>query len=183
VIFVGRICYQKNVEVFLDVVRRFRGDKNIHFTLVGAGHYAGDKEYLERSLGAGELDEGLLSLIDWMPRDQLLDLYAQADVCILTSRYESFGYVVAEANAVGTPAVVSGVDGVRDIVLDGVSGYINPDSSAESFYDALEKLRDNPELLAEMGRHAHARVLERFNIEKNARMLAEFYDKQLLLAR
>ena len=176
IVFVGRICYQKNVELFLDVVACFNGDSSVKFTLIGPGHYPEDRKALNRLMHSRSIDPRKIEVLDWMPREQLLPHFAVADVCMLTSRYESFGYVVAEANAMETPAVATSVDGVCDIVEDGVTGILIGSNRAEDFADALRHLRDAPATRRRMGVEARKRVKSLFNIERNSKLLAEFYE-------
>ena len=67
--------------------------------------------------------------------------YSAADAFALLSEFETFGMVVLEAMAAGLPVMVSERMGVRDIVSDGVNGFVVPvDGVTESCADRFEKL-------------------------------------------
>ncbi len=91
-------------------------------------------------------------------REAVLRELERTTVCAAPSRWESFGYVVAEAQAVGRPVVVSSIPPFRDLVEDGVTGRIAPDESGEAWAGALIDLLRNQQRAAEMGQAGAARI-------------------------
>lgn len=83
---------------------------------------------------------------------------AAADVLVITSMYESFGYVAVEGCAAGTPIVASRVDGLMDVIRDGREGYLVPPDNPSELAERLVHLLKNPELRAEMGRNGRLRA-------------------------
>ena len=70
----------------------------------------------------------------------------QADVlCAPSLGGESFGMVLTEAFAAGTPVVASDIAGYRDVVRDGVDGVLVPRGDAQALAEALRDLYDEPE--------------------------------------
>lgn len=74
------------------------------------------------------------------------------------------GYKALQCMAAGVPVVVSDVGSNRDIVRDGMDGYVVPDNAA--FTAAVERLIVSPADRARMGRHARQRVEEGYSIER-----------------
>ena len=74
---------------------------------------------------------------------------------------ESFGMVLTEAFAAGTPVVASDIAGYRDVVRDGVDGVLVPRGDAQALAEALRDLYDEPDRRAAMARAA-ALGVERF---------------------
>jgi phosphatidylinositol alpha-mannosyltransferase len=74
---------------------------------------------------------------------------------------ESFGMVLTEAFAAGTPAVASDIAGYRDVVRNGINGILVPPSDAKALADALRDLWTQPRQLEFMSRAAAADA-ERF---------------------
>ena len=86
----------------------------------------------------------------------------RADVlCAPSLGGESFGMVLTEAFAAGTPAIASDIAGYRDVVRDGVDGILVPPADAQALADALRNLWTQPLQLAAMSRAAAASA-ERF---------------------
>lgn len=99
-LFVGRISYEKNVPAFLEM--DFPGTKVV--------------------CGVGPLQAQLRQRypqarwVGLLPRDQLARLYAAADLFVFPSRSETFGLVMAEAMACGTPVAAYPVDGPLEVL-------------------------------------------------------------------
>lgn len=103
---------------------------------------------------------------------QLRALYRRADLFALPTRAECFGIATVEAMASGLPAIVGDVGGARDIVEDGVDGWlIEPNGSA--LCRALERAIDQREQLPDMGRRARQAAEKRFDGSRNDARLVE----------
>jgi glycosyltransferase involved in cell wall biosynthesis len=104
---------------------------------------------------------------------------ALADFLCLPSYREGFGTVVIEAAALGVPTVGSRIYGLMDAVVDGVTGMLVPPRDAVALADAMRRLLDAPERLAEMGRAARQRCRAEFDAEVVNRRLADEYERLL----
>src|SRR5205085_549564 len=86
----------------------------------------------------------------------------RADVlCAPSLGGESFGMVLTEAFAAGTPVVASDIAGYRDVVRDGIDGVLVPPGDAQALAEALRDLWEEPAHRDELARSAAAHV-ERF---------------------
>jgi glycosyltransferase involved in cell wall biosynthesis len=99
-LFVGRVSYEKNIDAFLKL--------DIPGTKVVCGVGPLQAQLKERYPQARWL--GVL------PRDELAQVYAAADVFVFPSRSETFGLVMLEAMATGTPVAAFPVDGPLEVV-------------------------------------------------------------------
>lgn len=99
-LYVGRISYEKNIPAFLEM--RFSGSK----VVCGVGP-------LERQLRERYPDVHWFGLL---PREELARLYGCADVLVFPSRNETFGLVMLEAMACGTPVAAFPVDGPLELL-------------------------------------------------------------------
>ena len=75
-----------------------------------------------------------------LPREDLLNAYADAQLFVLHSREESQGIVFAEAMATGLPVVATRVGGIPYVVADGKSGLLCPYADVEAMADMVERL-------------------------------------------
>jgi glycosyltransferase involved in cell wall biosynthesis len=105
----------------------------------------------------GALDSAL-ELTGPVPRAQMLQQYAWADVFLLPSICEGSATVVYEALAAGLPVVCTPNTG--SVVRDGVDGFIVSIRNAEAIADSLLRFVRNPQLLREMGTNAKTRASE-----------------------
>jgi glycosyltransferase involved in cell wall biosynthesis len=84
--------------------------------------------------------------------------YAAADVCVVPSIEDGFCYVVLEAMACGLPVVISDQVGARDLVDDGVEGYVVPAGDPGALRDRIDHLRADSALRRWMGDAARRRA-------------------------
>jgi glycogen(starch) synthase len=112
---------------------------------------------LARELGVCEIVEFTDA---WSP-NAVVDEMTKAHVCAVPSRWESFGLVAAEACALGRPVVASGIPGLDEVVVDGVTGRLAPVDDAAAFGDALADLLASPEVAERMGSAAAADIATR----------------------
>lgn len=146
VVLVGRLHPQKDVGTLLEATVAIRAH---HPDLVVA--VAGDgpqRAALERR--ATEL--GLDTTVRFLgARDDPADLMAAADVVVMCSLWESYGFVVAEALGLGRPLVATAVGPVPDMVIDGVTGRLVPPSDPPALAVATLDLLDHPDIAADLG--------------------------------
>lgn len=93
-------------------------------------------------------------------RTQLLEHYRSADLFVLPSLCDSFGFVFLEAMSQGLPCVGTTMNAMPDIIGD--SGYVVPPRDARALADAITEFYKSPELRLQLGTRALARVRERF---------------------
>lgn len=93
-------------------------------------------------------------------RQRLRELYRQAAVMVLPSRWEPYGLVLLEAMAHALPCVATTVGTIPDIVEDGVTGLLVPPAQPRPLADAIITLLQDPERSAAMGEAGHRRVVE-----------------------
>lgn len=111
-----------------------------------------------------DMEEAFIKTVDWHSQDLIPDLYAQADVCVIPSLWhEPFGIVALEAMAAGKPVIASRVGGLKDIVLDGVTGFLVDPENVEQIVEKIELLIQNPTLCSLMGQAGRKRVKEHYS--------------------
>ncbi len=173
--FVGRFSPGKGHEELLaaaDIIRKQRA--NVRFLIVGEASY-GERQYelrirgLARSLGLEE------TVLFTGFRKNIPEAMASFDILAFPSHAESFGVVLIEAMAMELPVVSTDCDGVLDIVVNGETGFYVPPRHAPELAAALLKLIDSPETRRRMGKAGRARVLEKFDQQKQIDALVEIY--------
>ncbi|MBF4510698.1 MAG: glycosyltransferase [Aeromicrobium sp.] len=137
--------------------------------LVGEGELDAELRALAAELGLAE------SVRFVAPREGLAPAYADADVFVLSSRWEGLPYVVLEAMSFGLPVVSTRVDGIPEAVVDGTSGLLVPSSAPEALASAIAGVLDDPDTRARMGAAGAAIVAERFGLDRMADELVAVY--------
>lgn len=146
-LFVGKKWEQKGGEEAVAITDglRHRGiDAHLH--VVGTTPEVG-RAYIHEH---GLLDKSI-------PEEKALlhQLYVNAHVLLLPSRYEGFGIVAVEAAAYGVPALAYRVGGLTKAVTNGKSGYLfDPTESVKAFVDTIERWKTYPEEYEALSRGA-----------------------------
>lgn len=135
VLFVGQLSVRKGIH---DLARaaRLAALPGLTLTFVGAVQPETSR------LLAGAADVGV-EVVGARPKAELPSFYSWADVMVLPSISEGFGYVICEALACGCPVIASEQTGAENIVTDGVNGFVVPIRSPEAIADRLVWLYDH----------------------------------------
>ena len=167
ILFVGRIEQWKGIE---DLIAAFlRLDPMGKTGLVLAGSGPGLLRLRRRAKTRGWRN---LFLPGFVPRDRLPLYYSTADVFVLPTWHDSWGFVVNEAMASGLPVVVSSVAGAaRDLVHDGENGFVYPVRDVERLRSALHTILSRRGLRERMGQ-ASRKIIEKFSPEGSAAAMA-----------
>jgi len=96
------------------------------------------------------------------------DALERADVVVATSRGETFGNAVVEAQLARRPVVATAVDGHRETVLDGETGVLVPTDDPVALAAAVASLLDDPALADRLADAGRRRALQRFSIQRYA---------------
>jgi phosphatidylinositol alpha-mannosyltransferase len=164
--FVGQAVERKGLPVLLRAFEALREHVPVRLTLVGAE--ADDvSQVLEDATGITALGK-----VDDATKDRVL---READVlCAPSLGGESFGMVLTEAFAQGTPVVASDIPGYRDVVRQDVDGVLVPRGDATALAEALRDLALDPARRVALARAATERA-ERFAWPRVADEVLEAY--------
>jgi glycosyltransferase involved in cell wall biosynthesis len=124
-VFAGRLVRQKALSVAFEAVRR-----NEEVTLLVAGD-GPERAKIEAGAPAN------VRFLGAQPREQVFALMRAADATLLSSDWESFGLVVAESLAVGTPVLAASAGGVGEVLEDGRNGLLVPAGDVEGLAAAI----------------------------------------------
>lgn len=153
-LFVGSLSWEKGPEVAVEAVGRVDG---VGLMLVGEGP---DREALETL--ADRVAPG--RVVFRSPVAVVHDYLAASDLLLLTSRTEAVPAVVIEAGMAAVPVVAASVGAVPEMLLDGEAGILVEPGDVAAFGDAVEALVRSPERAVGLGRRAHDRFVERYDI-------------------
>ncbi|WP_067833306.1 glycosyltransferase family 4 protein [Actinomadura kijaniata] len=162
---VTRLVPHKRVDHLLDLAERLRPHRpGLRINVIGRGP---EHDRLAAAIADRGLT-GVVTLRGFVSEEDKAALVARADLHLSASQGEGWGLCVAEAAALGVPTVAYDVDGLRDAVRDGVTGWLVPggEDLAATVERALKEL-DDPVRRAEVTAACRAWAAE-FDWERTA---------------
>jgi glycosyltransferase involved in cell wall biosynthesis len=174
VLFCARLLKAKGIGEFVHAARILKS-KGIEARFLVAGDVApGNHDSITQEEIKDWQEEGS---IEWLgQRGDIPALMRACSVVTLPSYYgEGVPKVLLEAAATGRPIVTTTMPGCKDVVEDGVSGFLVEPRDAWGLAEALEKLLMDKNLRTRMGEAGRKRAEEMFSLEKvNAKTLAVY---------
>jgi glycosyltransferase involved in cell wall biosynthesis len=167
---VGRLWPQKRVKDLIwaaDLLKTTRDDA--HLLVIGDGP---QRSRLERYRDQSLITERVHFLGE---RDDVPRLMQHFDVLWLASEYEGQSNAIMEAMAVGVPVIATDIPGNRDLVVDGVTGYLVPVGDRFEFTRRTHWLLDDESLRRRLGDAGRQRVLTDFTVEQMVGRHAALY--------
>lgn len=141
-IYVGRLSKSKGIEdaiLALSEISKNYGE--VQFWVVGSG----EKSYLDylrkmaKKNGVGER----IKFFGFVSEEKKFELMAKAHVLVAPSMKEGWGLTVPEAGSVGTPAVGYNVGGLREVILDGKTGYLTSSNNPKELAGSAIRMLEN----------------------------------------
>jgi glycosyltransferase involved in cell wall biosynthesis len=149
-LMLGRLHEEKGQFVLLAALADVRLQKRgIRVLFVGDGPHRSSMEEAARGLGL----ENVVSFLG--PRTDVPVLMAAADVVVVPSLAESFGFVALEAMALGRPVVAAATGGLTELIDDGRTGLLVSPGDPVALAAGISRLLANPPLAAALGASGH----------------------------
>jgi len=167
-LFVGRLAAVKGLPVLFEAMQKLVQDiPDFHLTVIGDGP---DRKVLENTAH----DLGLsahISFVGYKSQSEVAETLTKQDMLILPSFAEGVPVVLMEAMAAELPVVTTQIAGVPELVQDGISGRLVPPGDAPALQKAVQHVLSDPNIARAMGQAGRARVIEEFDIRKEAAWL------------
>lgn len=161
---VARLDPVKAHDILLDAIAKLvPSHPRLHLVCIGDGELKAELVALARSLDIAD------HVRFAGRRRDVARLLPAFDVACLTSRYECAPLAVIEAMAAGVPVVATDVGAVRDLVAQGVEGYLVDPGDSAALADRIARLAADEEIRTRMGAAGRARAERQFRIEDTAR--------------
>ena len=190
ILFVGRITRQKGIIYLVRAIQYL--DPGFQIVLcAGAPDTAEIAQEMKEAVGQANAKHGDIIWIDEMvSKKTVYQLYSHAAVFCCPSIYEPFGIINLEAMACETPVVASAVGGIKEVVVDGETGFLvpleqsqtspfeplDPDKFSRDLAGKINKLMRDPELRQQFGKAGRKRAVEKFSWNAIAAETKKLYE-------
>lgn len=170
ILFVGRLDTPKNPLMLLRVAEKtLKAHPDVLFTLVGDGEFYGD---CHDFITSHNLSDNV-QLVGW--QNNVQQFYASHDIFIMTSIYEAFGLIFLEAGYNKLPTVATNVEGIPEVIENGVTGLLSDANNEEMMVANLTKLIEDADLRIKMGENAYRNVTTKFSADRMAEQYRQLY--------
>lgn len=161
VFLISRLLKHKGIKEYLEASRIvMESHRNVGFYLVGPA----DKSMYAFPLETINEYKDTVSYIG--PRNDIPEILSLADIVVLPSYYrEGIPRILLEAACLGKPIVTTDVPGCKEVVEDGVNGYLVPHKNPTALASAIEKLFLDEDLRTKMGQIGREKVINEFSLE------------------
>jgi alpha-maltose-1-phosphate synthase len=190
VLFVGRITRQKGVTHLVDAISYFPPETQV-VLCAGAPDTPEIAAELRQKVEAARTHHPRIVWIEKMvTKPQAIQLYSNCQVFCCPSVYEPFGIINLEAMACRAPVVASATGGIKEVVVDGETGYLvpfdhdpvtsfprHPEVFARDLAARLNQLLADPEKCRRFGDAGRQRVEETFSWTAIAQQTIDLYEK------
>jgi glycosyltransferase involved in cell wall biosynthesis len=168
ILFLSTVSKEKGVGVLLAALITLR-DRGIAFRCKIVGRPINKRE--DEEIRSTIRDQGLSEVVVWqeeLQTSQKTEIYSNADIFCFPTHYhaESFGLVSVEAMMFALPVVATAWRGLREIVVEGETGFLVPVKAPALLAGRLQELIERPEMRKRMGEAGRRRFLENYTVEK-----------------
>lgn len=172
VLEVGELSARKNHKIIIDAISRLDNQKYVFLICGKAMTNFGTYDYLKKYAQEKNVRTVFLGF-----RSDIPELNQCADIAVLPSLREGLGLAGIEALASGIPVVGSNVQGIKDYIVDGVTGFLCNSTDAEAFAEKIEAL-SAAKLRASM-RDACVAKAKEFDIAVSHEQMEKIYSEML----
>jgi alpha-maltose-1-phosphate synthase len=191
VLFVGRIARQKGIIHLVNAIEYL--DSGTEVVLCAGApdtpEIAAEMKANVERVRAQRPDVNVIWVAEMVSKKIVYQLYSHAGVFCCPSIYEPFGIINLEAMACETPVVASAVGGIKEVVVDGETGFLvpleqsdqspfealNPDKFARDLAEKLNAVTRDPQLRKRFGQAGRKRAVDKFSWQAIAIATKEMY--------
>lgn len=174
IIYIGRPCYQKNMDLLVDVARKLRSAKaKVKMLLLGVGYYSPDLTELKKNISEKGLEDFVITK-PWLSREETYAYVRDALFYLSTSRYEGLPLSIIEAMCLGKVIVATKAVGNIDCIRNGENGFL-VDEEADDIAEKCLRLVNDEALRRSMGSSSRKIYENEFDIDKKIPLLMNIY--------
>ena len=166
VLLPARILWDKGIADFVEIANRMKSyEVNVRFVLVGD-----PDPHNPESVSMLQLEEWLeKGVIEWWGhKEEMQNIYQQATIVCLPSYREGLPKSLLEAASCALPIVTYDVPGCREVVIDGINGFLVPLKDEHALLNAIKKLLNDVSLCDKFGQAGRDLVIREFSQQKIA---------------
>lgn len=172
ILMIARAIWHKGISEYYEAADILK-DENVKFVLIGDTDDGNMSCADESFLNGGH--------VTWLGhRDDIQEQIDSCDIFVLPSYREGIPRTLLEASSLAKPIVTTDTVGCREVVDDGVNGYLVPIKNAKSLAAKIKMLIDDKDLRDIMGRNGRIKAINEFDVNIVVKKYLEIYDKKII---
>lgn len=174
-LFASRFLKEKGVEIFADIGRQLLSEGvDARFALVGEVDPGNPSSVSEEQITVWQQD----GIENWGFRQDMPEVFASCHlVCLPSYRREGIPRVLIEAASCGRPIITFDMPGCREIVQNGVTGFVVPAKDVSAYKSAVRRLVEDAKLRQQLGLAGRKRVEHMFSLDQVIRQTLDIYNQ------
>ncbi len=173
--FIGYLGHHKGLAVLLEALPCLDNLERVRLLVVGDGEQADALKALSGELGL----DAQVTFLGRIDNQAIRSVYDQLDALVVPSIWpENSPVTISEAMASGLPVLASDIGGMRELVADGVTGFLVSPGDSMALAERIERLLAAPELRERMGQAARA-TIGACSVEHQVDQIVEVYGRAI----
>jgi glycosyltransferase involved in cell wall biosynthesis len=172
-LYIGRLSYRKGALDLLEIMREVLKHRRIQLIVCGKGELEGGIK--KKIANDKELRENV-TLLGHIAREEMPEIYRNATIFVLPSRYEGLPTVVLEAMASGVPVIAKDIPSLKDVIVSNSNGVLVREESHKAFGEAILSLLENQEQRRSMGCAARKTIEEGYTWDYVSKRFIDLYE-------
>lgn len=170
-LLVSRMLWSKGINEYVHaaekVKKQFPGTRFIIAGGASGGGAKGNPDVIPEKWLRNFDAKGIIQWVGRIPMENVMTLLDNSDVIVLPSYYpEGVPRSLIEAAAKGKPIITTNTPGCKDVVVDGLNGFLMPPKNVELLANCMIKFIQDPGLIERMGLESRKRAIDLFDAEK-----------------
>jgi glycosyltransferase involved in cell wall biosynthesis len=171
-LFIGRLSPEKGIMTMLDA---WKNHPNIPLKIIGEGP---ERPQIEEKIRRYQLNQ--VELLGYVPLIEVFEALKKALFLVMPSVwYETFGRVIIEAYATGTPVIASRLGALKEIIIEKKTGLLFTPGDALDLSKQVQYANDHPLELRSWGRQARSQYEQKYTADSAYERLISIYEEVL----
>lgn len=179
-ITVARFVEKKGINYLLEALAILKNDGlEFEYTLIGDGPMINFYNFKIKELGIDQV----VKILPPMPQETIKIAIGNADIMILPCIVAENGdrdimaNVLKEAMSMEIPVITSDISGIEELITNRKNGLLVPEKDVASLVISIKELINNPGLRETIGKEGRKKIVEDFNVKKEAKKLSNFFSE------
>lgn len=176
IVCVGRLVPAKGQSILIEAIEKLvKQEVNVHLHFVGDGP---DRRTLENETAKKNL-QAYIDFKGALNQAEILDIYKRSDLFVLPSFAEGIPVSLMEAMSMEIPCISTYVNGIPELIRNQIDGILVIPADSQELATAILSLVNNPILREQMGKAGRQRILEKYSLQPNFRLLKDIFARRL----